>query len=90
MHCHGFLFTIGLPQEIGFGLAVNPSLNSDKVRHEAGNVALEDDVIAENHILPEGVRLIILADRWKGGKFDISVKNIHFGLLNTGYLYRLT
>ena len=68
----GFLFTIciraRLPEQIGLGLAVNPSLNADKVRDEAGDVALEDDVIAENHILPEGVRLIILADHWKKGR----------------------
>ena len=69
----GFLFTIcvicpRLPQQIGLGLAVNPSLNADKVRDETGDVALEDDVIAENHILPEGVRLIILADHWKKGR----------------------
>ena len=68
----GFLFTIciraRLPEQIGLGLAVNPSLNTDQVRDEAGDVALEDDVIAENHILPEGVRLIILADHWKKGR----------------------
>ena len=67
----GFLFTIckaRLPEQIGLGLAVNPGLNADKVRDEAGDVALEDDVIAENHILPEGVCLIILADHWKKGR----------------------
>ena len=68
MHCHGFLFTIGLVQQISLGLAVKPSLNVDKVRHEAGNVALEDHVIPENYVLPERVCLIILAHHWKKRK----------------------
>ena len=69
MHCHGFLFTIGgLVQQISLGLAVKPSLNGDKVRHEAGNVALEDHVVPENYVLPERVCLIILAHHWKKRK----------------------
>ena len=67
----GFLFTIikgRMAEQIGLSLAVNPGLNADKVRDEAGDVALEDDVVAKNHIFPEGVRLIILADHWKKGR----------------------
>ena len=72
----GFLFTsIRLAEQIGLGLVVNPSLNADKVSHEAGNVALEDDVVAENHILPERVRLVILADHWKKGRSLTLVRN---------------
>ena len=60
--------TILIAGHEGLGLAVKPSLNADKVRHEAGNVALEDHVIPENYVLPERVRLIILAHHWKKRK----------------------
>ena len=65
----GFLFTsIRLAEQIGLGLVVNPSFDADEISHKAGNVALEDDVVAEDHILPERVRLVILADHWKKGR----------------------
>ena len=39
---------------------VNPTNDRDKVGDERGNVALEEDVIAEQHVLHPNIRVIAL------------------------------
>ena len=54
---------------VSVGLAVHPASDGDKVRHKAGDGALEDGIIAEYHRLVERVTLVRLLRNWKL-KFD--------------------
>ena len=50
-------------------LRIHPAEDADKVRHKAGDGALEDGIIAEYHRLVERVTLVRLLRNWKL-KFD--------------------
>ena len=46
-------------------LAGDPSNDADKVRHEAGDGALHDGVVANDHVLIGGLRPVVLLDGCK-------------------------
>ena len=45
---------------VSVGLAVHPAGDGDKVRHKAGDGALEDSVIGEHNILIVSLRVVRL------------------------------
>ena len=51
--------TINISRKVGFRLAVDPSLNLDKVRDIAWDGALQQDIVAQHHALRGKVSLVI-------------------------------
>ena len=46
-------------------LVVDPADDRDLVGHEAGDLALHEDVVAPNHVLILGLRRVLLLDNCK-------------------------
>ena len=51
--------TISISRKVGFSLAVDPSLNLDKVRDKARDGTLQQDIVPQHHALGGEVSLVI-------------------------------
>ena len=47
------------------GIAVNPSIHLNKVSDKAWDRALEENIIAKDHVLADDLALILLTHHWK-------------------------
>ncbi len=64
------VITVGVWQDV-VPLGVDPSVDGDKVRDEAGHVALEQGVVAVDDGGTEHVHEVILVHGYRGGRGEI-------------------